>query len=56
MEKKNSILKKNRKNGTVVQWLEHRPVTAEVAGSSPVSPDESDYKQNRTARAYYLEK
>jgi hypothetical protein len=23
--------------GTVVQWLEHHPVTVEVAGSSPVS-------------------
>jgi hypothetical protein len=27
--------------GIVVQWLEHRPVTAEVAGSSPVSPVKS---------------
>ena len=26
-------------HGTVVQWLEHRPVTAEVAGSSPVIPE-----------------
>jgi hypothetical protein len=23
--------------GIVVQWLEHRPVTAEVAGSNPVN-------------------
>ena len=27
------------KKGIVVQWLEHRPVTAEVAGSTPVNPD-----------------
>jgi hypothetical protein len=25
--------------GAVVQLVEHRPVTAKVAGSSPVSPD-----------------
>lgn len=25
--------------GNVVQWLEHRPVTAEVAGSNPVIPE-----------------
>lgn len=28
-----------RPKGIVVQWLEHCPVKAEVAGSSPVSPD-----------------
>ena len=27
--------------GTVVQWLERRPVTAEVAGSTPVSPEKN---------------
>ena len=29
--------------GNVVQWLEHRPVTAEVAGSNPVIPDSISY-------------
>ncbi len=33
------ILSKLLKIGIVAQWLGHRSVTAEVAGSSPVSPD-----------------
>jgi len=31
------IKKKMEMEGIVVQWLEHRPVTAEVAGSNPVN-------------------
>jgi hypothetical protein len=35
-----SIIILNKVNkGIVVQWSERRPVTAEVAGSSPVNPD-----------------
>ena len=37
---KYSIIFLNKiKKGIVVQWSERRPVTAEVAGSSPVNPD-----------------
>ena len=31
-----STPRRSASSGSVVQWLEHRPVTPEVAGSSPV--------------------
>ena len=41
--------------GTVVQWLEHRPVTAEVAGSSPVIP-EYTFFTNRSKTSCLIKK
>ena len=41
--------------GVVVQWLEHRPVTAEVAGSSPVSPVKLFTTRPYTYRTPFIE-